>query len=113
MPDRDDEGLDAARLREALATFGGSEAERRAVARAARDLTDAGPLRADRGVTERVVTVESVLDELRSAPDGGPADRWNWWVGSLVAAYGDGYARFGVGGYESGNDRDVDGASGR
>lgn len=81
------------RVADALATFGGSEGERRAVARAARDLADSGRLRADRGAA--TITVDGLLEELHAAPDGGPAERWNWWVGALDLAYGD-YATFRV-----------------
>jgi hypothetical protein len=100
-PDPDDgDTLDADRLRDALATFGGGPGERRAVARAASDLAADGRLRADRDTDGPAVTVSTVLAELRAAPDGGPADRWNWWVGSLVVAYGDEYAAFGVRRYD-------------
>ncbi|PSQ22630.1 hypothetical protein BRD04_04230 [Halobacteriales archaeon QS_9_67_17] len=60
--------MDAAALVERLERFGGSEPERRAVARSARDLADSG-----HDLTER----------------------WNWWLGSLEAAHGN-YARFQV-----------------
>ena len=58
-------------LIEALrAEFDGDDAEYRVVARQARDLAD--------------------------APDeSGVADRWNWWLGALDAAYG-GYREFEV-----------------
>lgn len=84
--------FDADALATALVRFGGSDAERRTVARQARDLADAGKLAADRG---EPLTVATVLDELDDAPEGGPAERWNWWLGSLAIAYG-GYERFGV-----------------
>jgi hypothetical protein len=89
----DPEALDAA-LAEA---FGGGAGERRAVVRAARDLADSGRLRADRG---HPLTVEEVVENLADAPDGGPADRWNWWIGALDVAHG-GYATFGVERYAS------------
>ncbi|MFB6117359.1 hypothetical protein [Halosegnis sp.] len=84
--------MDEADLVERLDRFGGSEAERRAVARCARDLADSDAFRRDEGYD---LTVETVLNHLADAPDGGPADRWNWWLGSLEAAHGD-YARFQV-----------------
>lgn len=90
----DARSVDAERLADALATFDGTSGERRAVARAARDLADDGRLAADRGV-EPAVTAETVVRELRQAPDGGPSERWNWWVGSLDVAYG-GYRAFAV-----------------
>ena len=90
--------MDAAALVERLERFGGSEPERRAVARSARDLADSGAFERDEGYE---LTVDAVLDHLADAPedrdesDGGPADRWNWWLGSLEAAHGN-YARFQV-----------------
>jgi hypothetical protein len=88
-PERLDDALESA--------FGGEPGERRAVVRAARDLADSGQFRADRG--DRL-DVEGILEELRDAPDGGPADRWNWWMGALDVAYG-GYADFGVDRYRT------------
>ncbi len=79
-------------LTEALSRFGGSADERRAVARQARDLSDAGLVDRDR---DHALTADVVLEELAEAPDGGPADRWNWWVGAMNVAYG-GYEPFGV-----------------
>jgi hypothetical protein len=84
--------VDPEALAEALSRFGGTPAERRVVARQARDLADAGLVERDRG---HALTVETVVSELAEAPDGGPAARWNWWVGALDVAYGD-YAAFGV-----------------
>jgi hypothetical protein len=75
-----------------LERFGGSDAERRVVARQARDLADSGKLARDRGSK---LTVATVVEELEDAPRGGPADRWNWLIGSLTLAYG-GYEPFGV-----------------
>lgn len=72
--------------------FGGSDGERRAVVRAARDLADSGRIPLDRG---HELAVDVIVDELKEAPRGGPADRWNWWVGALDVAYG-GYAQFQV-----------------
>ncbi|MFB6126110.1 MAG: hypothetical protein ABEJ79_02260 [Halolamina sp.] len=94
-PGIDPEAL-AAALRE---RYGGDAGEATAVARQARDLADDGRLRPDRG---GALTAESVVTELADAPDGGPADRWNWWVGALAVAYGDAYRRFQVRRYESG-----------
>lgn len=76
----------------ALERFGGTDAERRVVARQARDLADAGLVERDRG---HELTVEVVASNLAEAPSGGPAERWNWWVGALEVAYG-GYAGFQV-----------------
>lgn len=73
-------------------TFGGSREEARTVARQAVDLADSGRYEADVGVP---VTDDVVLEELADAPDGTPADRWNWWIGSLDLAFG-GYAEFTV-----------------
>lgn len=84
--------MDSEVLIERLDRFGGSEAERRAVARCARDLADADVFARDEGYD---LTVERILNHLADAPEGGPADRWNWWLGSLEAAYDD-YARFQV-----------------
>lgn len=86
--------MDTKELDAALeAEFGGTDAERRVVARQARDLADAGRLEADRG---EAVTAETVVDELRDAPaDNDLVERWNWWLGSLETAYG-GYDRFTV-----------------
>jgi hypothetical protein len=73
--------------------FGGTPGERRAVARAATDLADAGMLAADRGSE---LTPEVLLEELADAPADadGPAERWNWWVSALSLAYGDQYSQF-------------------
>lgn len=84
--------MDAEELREELGRFGGTDAERRAVARQARDMADAGVFERDEA---RALTVETVLDELGDAPDGSPADRWNWWLGALEVSHGD-YKRFQV-----------------
>jgi len=84
--------FDAEMLEGALSRFGGTDAERRVVARQARDLADTGKLNDDRG---EPLTVGTVIEELSDAPEGGPADRWNWWLGSLTIAYG-GYEPFGV-----------------
>jgi hypothetical protein len=84
--------LDPEQLATALAeAFGGSEAERRVVARQARDLADAGRAERDRG---HPLTVEEVVRHLRDAPDDSTVpERWNWWLGALEAAYG-GYREF-------------------
>ncbi|GAB7090676.1 hypothetical protein JCM18237_09470 [Halorubrum luteum] len=84
--------MDPDRLDTALAeAFGGTEAERRAVVRAARDLVDAEKPASDRG---HALTVDDVVRNLSDAPDGSSvADRWNWWMGALEAAYG-GYDYF-------------------
>ncbi|KAB7515254.1 hypothetical protein DM867_04040 [Halosegnis rubeus] len=84
--------MDAAALVDRLDRFGGSDAERRAVARQARDLADSGAFASDAGYE---LTPAVVIEHLVDAPDGGPADRWNWWLGSLEAAHG-AYRRFQV-----------------
>jgi len=95
VTDRSGDGsdpLDADALCERLARFGGSAAERRAVARAARDLADDGRIVDD---IDAPLTADLVVSNLADAPDGGPADRWNWWLGSLSVAFG-GYREFAV-----------------
>ncbi|NKE36665.1 hypothetical protein GWG54_12715 [Natronococcus sp. JC468] len=77
------------RLREA---FGGTSGGARVVARQAADLADDGRYRDDTGIP---LTDDVVVDELADAPDGGPPERWNWWMGSLEIAFG-GYEPFGV-----------------
>lgn len=72
--------------------FGGTPAERRAVARAADDLADSGQYEADEG---RALDPGEILEHLADAPEDGPASRWNWWMGALDTAYG-GYWRFRV-----------------
>lgn len=72
--------------------FGGTAAERRTVARTAGDLEDAGKLEQDLDVE---LTTEVVVEHLSDAPEGSPAERWNWWMGSLEASHGD-YRRFRV-----------------
>ncbi|MFC7176621.1 hypothetical protein [Halosegnis marinus] len=79
-------------LADRLERFGGSEAERRAVARSVGDMADEGVFARDAGYD---LTADVVLGELADAPDGGPADRWNWWLGALEVSHGD-YARFQV-----------------
>lgn len=89
-------------LQTRLGRFGGSEGERRAVARHARDLADTGLFERDDG---NLLTVDRIVSELADAPGGGPADRWNWWLGSLEVAYG-GYAEFQVRQWGEGPPRD-------
>ncbi|PCR89214.1 hypothetical protein [Natrinema ejinorense] len=72
--------------------FGGTSGGSRVVVRQAVDLADSGQYEDDAGTT---LTNDLVIDELAAAPDGGPPERWNWWIGSLEAAYG-GYDRFGI-----------------
>lgn len=72
--------------------FGGSAAERQAVVRAARDLADSNQFERD---TDRQLSATQIGAELADAPDGSPAERWNWWVGALEIAYG-GYAQYQV-----------------
>lgn len=85
-------GFDADAVVAGLEPFGGDESERRTVARNARDLADSGRYVGDTGIE---LTPEHVVVQLADAPDGGPAERWNWWLGSLEIAYG-GYAEFQV-----------------
>jgi hypothetical protein len=73
--------------------FDGEPAEYRVVARQARDLADAGIVADDRG---EPLTIDEIVRNLRDAPDeSSVADRWNWWLGALDAAYG-GYREFEV-----------------
>ena len=72
--------------------FEGTPAERRTVARAAGDLADSGAFDEDFGDE---LTPEVVLEHLADAPDGGPAERWNWWMGALEASHC-GYREFRV-----------------
>lgn len=90
--DRAHDQFDVGALTAGLEAFGGDSSERRAVARQARDLADSGQYEIDTGIA---LTPEHVVVQLSDAPDGGPADRWNWWLGSLEFAYG-GYAEFEV-----------------
>jgi hypothetical protein len=86
--------MDSQRLETALkSAFGGTEPERRAIARAARDLADSGRPSRDRG---HGLTVPGVINHLGDAPDDASVvDRWNWWLGALDVAYG-GYDEFTV-----------------
>jgi len=72
--------------------FGGTVAERRAVARTAGDLDDDGRVSEDLDVE---LTPNVVVENLGDAPEGTPATRWNWWMGALEVAYG-GYYEFRV-----------------
>jgi hypothetical protein len=72
--------------------FGGSSDECRVVVRQAVDLADSEQYEGDVGTA---VTNDVVVEELADAPHGTPAERWNWWMGSLEVAYG-GYGRFGI-----------------
>ena len=87
--------MDRQRLLERLgAEFDGSDRAVRAVARQAGDLADAGQFAADAGYE---LTTDRVIDNLEDAPGSYTlVERWNWWVGSLGLAYGDGYHRFRV-----------------
>ncbi|WP_255193249.1 hypothetical protein [Natronobeatus ordinarius] len=90
--------LDPDRLESRLQReFGGTAGEARVVVRQAVDLADSGRYAEDVGAT---LTNDVVIDELEDAPDGTPADRWNWWIGSLELAYGS-YERFGVRRYQT------------
>ncbi len=86
--------MDPERLADALdAEFDGTAAERRAIVRAARDLTDVHKPTRDRG---HALTPAEVVRHLSDAPDGSSlVERWNWWMGALDAAYG-GYDYFRV-----------------
>jgi len=86
--------FEADELADALeAAFDGTDAEFRVVARQARDLADAGIVAEDRG---EPLSVEEIVRNLDDAPDDSSvADRWNWWLGALDAAYGD-YREFEV-----------------
>ncbi|WP_418286121.1 hypothetical protein [Halorubrum sp. DTA46] len=86
--------MDRERLESALEReFGGTAAERRAVARAASDLADSGCPSRDRG---HALTVPGVITHLGDAPAGSSlVERWNWWLGALDVAYG-GYDYFTV-----------------
>ena len=86
------EPFDTDALAAGLEAFGGDDGERWAVARHARDLADSGRYQDDAGVE---LSPEHVVVQLADAPDGSPANRWNWWLGSLEFAYG-GYAEFQV-----------------
>ncbi|KTG30617.1 hypothetical protein [Haloferax profundi] len=90
--DNQHSSFDEESFREALAEFGGTDAERRVVARQARDLADSGQAEADRGAA---LTSDEIIRNLRDAPEGSPATRWNWWLGALEAAYGN-YREFQV-----------------
>ena len=72
--------------------FGGTTGQARVVVRQAVDLADAGCYEEDVGVE---LTNDVVIEELADAPEGNPADRWNWWMGALETAYG-GYGQFGI-----------------
>lgn len=76
-------------LREA---FGGKPGERRAVARAAADLSDSDQYLDDANID---LTPAFVMAELENAPPGPPSKCWNWWMQALEVAYG-GYERFTV-----------------
>lgn len=91
-PPAEPAAVDVQKLERELSRFGGSDAERRAVARAAGDLTATGRYADDVGAG---LDAETVLAELSDARDGSPADRWNWWLGALEVAYG-GYREFQV-----------------
>jgi hypothetical protein len=88
--------IDPERLEERLhEEFGGTPAEARVVVRQAVDLADSGRYEDDVGAT---LTTDAVVAELSDAPEGGPPERWNWWIGSLEVAHG-GYGRFGIRAY--------------
>lgn len=92
LPEGTAMSLDRAALADALERFGGTATERRVVARQASDLADSGRPARDRG---HPLTADEVVAHLDDAPDGGPAERWNWWLGALEVAHG-GYADFQV-----------------
>ena len=70
--------------------FEGTPAERRTVARAAGDLADSGAFEGD---FDAELAPDVILENLSDAPEGGPAERWNWWMGALEASHG-GYREF-------------------
>ena len=72
--------------------FGGPPGESRVVVRQAVDLDGSGRYEADTG---NYFDNELVMQELTGAADGTPADRWNWWMGSLEVVYG-GYEEFAI-----------------
>lgn len=72
--------------------FEGTPAERRTVARTAGDLADSGTFDDDFGAE---LTPDVILEHLSDAPDGGPAERWNWWMSALETSHG-GYREFRV-----------------
>ena len=72
--------------------FGGTSSQTRVVVRQAVDLADVGYYEEDVGAR---LTNDVVIEELADAPDGNPADRWNWWMGALETAYGR-YEQFGI-----------------
>lgn len=80
------------RLIASLDEFDPTPDERRVVVRQAMDLDDSGRFEADTGST---LTSSIVVRNLRDAPDKRLPERWNWWIGSLMVAYG-GYERFQV-----------------
>lgn len=88
--------FDVEALAAGLETFGGDTEARRAVARHARDLADSGRYTDD---AEIELTAEHVVVQLADAPEGGPIERWNWWLGSLELAYG-AYSEFLIRGAE-------------
>jgi hypothetical protein len=85
-----DPGFDPKALADALTEFGGTPDERRTVARQAVDLADSGEYHRESGQS---LTTDLIVDELADAPEGSPAERWNWWIGVLSVAYG-GYDQF-------------------
>lgn len=98
--------MDAKRLGRALEEeFGGTDAERRVVAREARDLSDSAKPKRDRG---HALTVPGVLENLADANEDSPlVERWNWWIGALDTAYG-GYQSFTVRVVENDEEAGVD-----
>ena len=72
--------------------FGGTTGESRVVVRQAVDLDGSGRYELDTG---NFFDNDLVIQELAGAADGTPADRWNWWMGSLEVVYG-GYAEFAI-----------------
>ncbi|THE65303.1 hypothetical protein D8Y22_08915 [Salinadaptatus halalkaliphilus] len=85
--------IDPERLEDRLhEEFDGSRGEARVVVRQAVDLADSSQYEAHVGAP---LTTDVILEELADAPSGTPADRWNWWIGSLELAYGE-YERFGI-----------------
>jgi hypothetical protein len=78
--------MDASALRRSLAArTDPPHQELRVVVRQATDLADSGRYLRDTGSE---LTVSLVLEHLGDAPTGPLVGQWNWWIGSLEAAYG-------------------------
>lgn len=85
--------MNPARLQRDLREFDPEPEALRVVVRQATDLADSGRFEEDAGY---LLGPGVVVRNLRDAPHEGLVERWNWWIGSLVVAYGEEYARFEV-----------------